>query len=88
MADTAVGSVPAGGTHPDGDFDGDAKSDVTVFRPSTAQWFILKSGARLRDLLGVHLGRQHATSRWLATTTATARPTSRSTGRRRASGSF
>jgi hypothetical protein len=27
-----------------GDFDGDGKSDVTVYRPSTGQWIILKSG--------------------------------------------
>ncbi len=27
----------------DGDFDGDGESDITVFRPSTGQWFVLQS---------------------------------------------
>ena len=26
-----------------GDFDGDGRTDVTVYRPSSAHWFILKS---------------------------------------------
>jgi hypothetical protein len=28
-----------------GDFDGDGRADLTVYRPSTAQWFILRSGS-------------------------------------------
>ena len=27
-----------------GDYDGDGKSDIAVFRPSTGQWFIINSG--------------------------------------------
>ena len=27
-----------------GDFDGDAKSDISVYRPSTSEWFVVRSG--------------------------------------------
>jgi hypothetical protein len=29
-----------------GDYDGDGKSDIAVFRPSTGQWFIINSGSQ------------------------------------------
>ena len=30
-------------TEPAGDFDGDAKTDIAVYRPATGAWWILKS---------------------------------------------
>jgi hypothetical protein len=33
------GDVPA-----PGDFDGDGQTDLTVFRPETAAWYVLRSG--------------------------------------------
>jgi YVTN family beta-propeller protein len=44
----AVGSGTSGPplSHLHSDFDGDGKSDIAVFRPSTTQWFIKNSGSQ------------------------------------------
>jgi bacillolysin len=44
----AVGSGTSGPplSHLHSDFDGDGKSDIAVFRPSTGQWFIKNSGSQ------------------------------------------
>ena len=62
-----------------GDYNGDGVTDVAVYRPSTGAWYV-------RNQLSAQFG-SAATCRCRAITTATARPTSRSTGRQRASGS-
>ena len=66
-----------------GDFDGDGKADIAVFRPSTG------SGTSCNSSTATRRCRSGATARDVpvpATTTATAGPTSRSSGRRTASG--
>ena len=67
-----------------GDYDGDGQAELAVYRPSTAQWFIQgPTGTRGHP----RSARRAWTSPSRATTTAAARPTSPSTGRRPASGS-
>ena len=60
------------------DFDGDAMTDIAVYRRTTGIWYV---GNDSRSSTAAP-----ATSRWRGTTTATARPTSRSIGRLPASG--
>jgi hypothetical protein len=43
-------TVPVPRTHP-GDYDGDGKADLTVYRPSTAQWIIQQSTKGLRSMV-------------------------------------
>ena len=61
-----------------GDYDGDHITDMAVFRPSAGQWLVRG--------VGTFTWGSPATCRCPPTTTATASPTSRSTGRRPARG--
>ena len=70
-----------------GDYDGDSRMDIAVYRPSTAAWWILKSSTNFSSVELCISGASARTFRCRATTTATAGWTSPCIGRPPASGS-
>jgi hypothetical protein len=66
------------------DYDGDGRTDIAIYRPSTAQWFILRSGTGVGVAGGVGSVLVHSVRE--RHSMATAGPIWRSTTRRRASG--
>ena len=68
-----------------GDYDGDGKTDMAVFRP-VERHVVHHATRRTAGNGGRSVGARRSTSPCRATTTATARPTSRSFGRRPACG--
>ena len=75
-----VDPVRAVGTPPSRRLRRRRKSDIAVYRPSTGLWYILQLEYQTLSTIG--LGGSAPTSRCRPITTATGRPTSRSTGRR------
>src|SRR5690606_3251069 len=45
VMDDMIYGEPRAATYHEGDFDGDGTADISVFRPSTGNWFTLQSGS-------------------------------------------